>query len=105
MALFGNTTTTSAPNSTTILGTTTWSTSPTGKTPVSVFEEPRLIVLLAACISAGLWLIYLTLYHARILGFALTRFVNFKYVKDGYFKVGKFSYYFTLLYICYLVHV
>ena len=58
-------------------------------TEESFIKQPRLILLLIACISAGLWLIYLTLYHSRLLGLIITRFVNLKYVKDGYFRVGK----------------
>ena len=37
-------------------------------------------------------MIYVSFYHSRVLGFILTRLINFKYIEDGqYFKIGKFE--------------
>ena len=44
-----------------------------------------------SCLCASLWSIYITFYHSRVMGYILTRLVNFKYIKNGqYFKIGKF---------------
>lgn len=52
--------------------------------------ETSLVFLVIACGCASLWLMYLTFYHSRVLGFILTKIINFKYMKDGqFFRVGK----------------
>lgn len=44
--------------------------------------------LLVSLISAMVWVIYITYYNSRLLGFIFTRALNKLYVTDGYFKVG-----------------
>ena len=60
-------------------------------TVVENADETSFIFLVIVGICAGLWIIYLTFYHSRVLGYILTEFVNFKYMHDGqYFKIGMY---------------
>ena len=44
-----------------------------------------------SCLCASLWVIYITFYHSRVMGYILTRLINFKYINNGqYFKIGEF---------------
>ena len=53
--------------------------------------EGGLVFVVLSCLCVSLWSIYITFYHSRVMGYILTRLVNFKYIKNGqYFKIGKF---------------
>lgn len=53
--------------------------------------ESGLVFVVLSCLCASLWSIYITFYHSRVMGFILTKLINFKYIKDGqYFKIGEF---------------
>lgn len=55
--------------------------------------ESGLVFVVLSCLCASLWSIYITFYHSRVMGFILTKLINFKYIKDGqYFKIGSFSF-------------
>ncbi|XP_022799728.1 uncharacterized protein KIAA1109-like isoform X2 [Stylophora pistillata] len=56
-------------------------------------EESGLVFVVLSCLCASLWLVYITFYHSRVMGFLLTKLINFKYMKDGqYFNIGSFSF-------------
>lgn len=46
--------------------------------------------LLFALTIATIWIVYLTYYNSRIIGFLLTKLIN-KFIKEGYIKIGSFS--------------
>lgn len=53
-------------------------------------ERRGLILLVVACVCCGLWLIYMTFYHSRLLGSIITKLVTMRYLKDGqFFEIGK----------------
>lgn len=51
-------------------------------------------LLLVSLVSAALWLVYITYYNSRVLGFLLTRLINKFYFQDENFKIGKFQIFF-----------
>lgn len=52
-------------------------------------EERGLVLLVVACLCCSLWLIYMTLYHSRLLGSLITKFVTMRYLKEGqFFEIG-----------------
>jgi len=60
-------------------------------------DQGGLVFVVLSCLCASLWVIYVSFYHSRVLGFILTRLINFKYIEDGqYFKIGKFKNNFTM---------
>ena len=47
--------------------------------------------LLCSLLSAMIWVIYITYYHSRVLGFVLTRILNRNlFLKQGYMHVGEY---------------
>lgn len=46
-------------------------------------------LLLVSLISAMLWVVYITYYNSRVLGYILTRLVNKFYFQDDNFKIGE----------------
>ncbi|XP_048589365.1 transmembrane protein KIAA1109 homolog isoform X3 [Nematostella vectensis] len=61
--------------------------------PIYPERDGGIVLLIVACLCSGLWLIYMTFYHSRLLGYILTEFINFKYMKEGhYFQIGSFSF-------------
>ena len=53
-------------------------------------EEGGLVFVVLSCLCACLWVIYITFYHSRLMGYILTRLINLKYIEsDQYFKIGK----------------
>lgn len=48
-----------------------------------------LALVLVALLVAVLWVIYITYYNSRLLGYLLTRVVNKFYFQDENFKIGK----------------
>ncbi|XP_020604002.1 uncharacterized protein KIAA1109-like [Orbicella faveolata] len=56
-------------------------------------DQGGLVFVVLSCLCASLWVIYITFYHSRVLGYILTRLINFKYIENGqYFKIGSFSF-------------
>ena len=54
-------------------------------------EEGGLAFVVLSCLCTCVWVIHITFYHSRLMGYILTRLINLKYVKsDQYFKIGKF---------------
>lgn len=51
-------------------------------------------LLLVSLISAILWVVYITYYNSRVLGYILTRLINKFYFQDDNFKIGMFFSYF-----------
>lgn len=47
-------------------------------------------LLLVSLTSAILWVVYITYYNSRVLGYILTRLINRFYFQDENFKIGKF---------------
>lgn len=48
-------------------------------------------LLLVSLISAVLWVIYITYYNSRVLGYLLTRLINKFYFQDESFKIGSIT--------------
>lgn len=46
-------------------------------------------LLLVSLISAILWIVYITYYNSRVLGYILTRLINKFYFQDDNFKIGE----------------
>ena len=54
--------------------------------------------LLCSLVSAMAWVIYITHYDSRVIGFFITRLLNRFMAQGGYMKVGKYS--FTSSFLC-----
>ncbi|KAF7285801.1 hypothetical protein GWI33_009982 [Rhynchophorus ferrugineus] len=52
--------------------------------------DSNFLMLLFSLIFAVLWVIYITYYNSRILGYIITKLVN-KFISEGYFKIGSLS--------------
>lgn len=52
--------------------------------------DSNFLMLLFSLIFAVLWVIYITYYNSRILGYIITKVLN-KFIVEGYFKVGSLS--------------
>lgn len=37
------------------------------------------------------WVVYIIFYHSRVIGYILTKVINYLFIKNGYFKIGSFS--------------
>ena len=65
---------------------------PTTATSSTGNDQSGLVFVVLSCLCASLWVIYITFYNSRVLGYILTRLINFKYIENGqYFKIGKFK--------------
>lgn len=50
--------------------------------------DSNFLMLLFSLIFAVLWVIYITYYNSRILGYIITKVAN-KFISEGYFRIGK----------------
>lgn len=50
--------------------------------------DSNFAMLLCSLMMAMAWVIYITYYNSRVVGYIITRALNRMYVTDGYFKVG-----------------
>ncbi|XP_034943286.1 transmembrane protein KIAA1109 homolog isoform X1 [Chelonus insularis] len=53
--------------------------------------DSNFIWLLCSLVSAISWIIYITYYNSRVIGYIITRLLNRFVVRDGYVKVGSFT--------------
>ncbi|KAL4710254.1 hypothetical protein ACJJTC_003534 [Scirpophaga incertulas] len=53
--------------------------------------DRNFVLLLVSLISAVLWIVYITYYNSRVLGYILTRLINKFYFQDENFKIGSFT--------------
>ncbi|KAK9502019.1 hypothetical protein O3M35_012630 [Rhynocoris fuscipes] len=53
--------------------------------------DSNFALLLCSLLLAMVWVIYITYYNSRVVGYIITRALNRLYVTDGYFKVGSFT--------------
>ncbi|KAJ7356231.1 hypothetical protein OS493_025985 [Desmophyllum pertusum] len=75
------------------ISTTLPSTAPSDPTAATSNEQGGLVFVVLSCLCTCLWVIYITFYHSRLMGYILTRLINFKYIGSGqYFKIGSFSF-------------
>lgn len=51
--------------------------------------DSNFLMLLFSLIFAVLWVIYITYYNSRILGYIITKVAN-KFLSEGYFRIGKY---------------
>lgn len=59
----------------------------------SITMDSNFAWLLCSLLSAMIWVIYITYYHSRVLGFVLTRILNRNlFLKQGYMHIGKYQY-------------
>lgn len=61
--------------------------------------DKNFALLLVSLISAMLWVVYITYYNSRVLGYILTRLINKFYFQDDNFKIGKQ----TLLFLSFVI--
>lgn len=62
----------------------------------NITMDRNFALLLVSLISAMLWVVYITYYNSRVLGFILTRLINKFYFQDENFKIGE-SLFFTII--------
>lgn len=43
-------------------------------------------------ILSMVWVCYVVFYNSRLTGFIITKIVNYLFIKNGYFKIGSFSF-------------
>ena len=54
-------------------------------------KNPRLVIVLFATMCGSIWLLYITFFNSRLIGFILTKVINRFFIKDdSYFKIGMF---------------
>lgn len=46
--------------------------------------------LLCSLVSIMAWVIYITYYNSRVIGYFITRLLNHFFIREGYMHVGKF---------------
>lgn len=51
-------------------------------------KDPNFAWLLCALILAMVWIVYITYYNSRVMGFLLTKVIN-KFIHSGYIKIGE----------------
>lgn len=54
------------------------------------FFDGNFATLLVALIAAMIWVLYITYYNSRVIGYIITRLLTKFYVRRGYLKVGEF---------------
>ncbi|CAG9772767.1 unnamed protein product [Ceutorhynchus assimilis] len=52
--------------------------------------DSNFLMLLFSLIFAVLWVVYITYYNSRILGYVITKVAN-KFISEGYFRIGSLS--------------
>lgn len=55
---------------------------------LDITMDSNFALLLCSLVSAIAWIIYITYYNARVVGYIVTKILNRVYVTDGYLKVG-----------------
>jgi hypothetical protein len=55
--------------------------------------------LLCSLVSTMAWVIYITYYNSRVIGYFITRLLNRLFVREGYMHVGKFDKDICILYL------
>ncbi|KAJ8729122.1 hypothetical protein PYW08_000703 [Mythimna loreyi] len=58
---------------------------------MEITMDRNFALLLVSLISAILWIVYITYYNSRVLGYILTRLINKFYFQDDNFKIGSFT--------------
>lgn len=53
--------------------------------------DSKMIWLLCSLVSSILWILYITFYNSRVIGYFLTKLVNRLYVKNAFFKIGSLT--------------
>lgn len=46
--------------------------------------------LLCSLVSTMAWVIYISYYNSRVIGYFITRLLNHLFIREGYMHVGKF---------------
>ncbi|CAB0018125.1 unnamed protein product [Nesidiocoris tenuis] len=58
---------------------------------LDITMDSNFALLLCSLVSAIAWIIYITYYNARVVGYIVTKILNRVYVTDGYLKVGSLT--------------
>ncbi|XP_039764683.1 transmembrane protein KIAA1109 homolog isoform X1 [Pararge aegeria] len=66
-----------------------WNSSAINFTEITM--DRNFALLLVSLVSAMLWVVYITYYNSRVLGYILTRLINRFYFQDENFKIGSFT--------------
>lgn len=65
----------------------------TSKTSLNLEDikmDSNFALLLCSLVFAVSWVIYITYYNSRVIGYIITKIVNKLFIGEGYFKIGKF---------------
>ncbi|KRT82094.1 hypothetical protein AMK59_4621, partial [Oryctes borbonicus] len=57
----------------------------------NITMDSNFAMLLCSLIFAISWVIYITYYNSRLVGYIITKIVNRLFIRDGYFKIGSFT--------------
>lgn len=62
------------------------------KNSLDLSRNPHLLFVLFASLSGCVWLLYITFFNARFIGFIVTKIINRLVIKkgDAYFKIGMY---------------
>lgn len=52
--------------------------------------DSNFAMLLCSLVFAISWIVYITYYNSRLVGYIITKVVNKLFIKNGYFQMGKF---------------
>lgn len=53
--------------------------------------DSNFAMLLCSLLFAISWVIYITYYHSRVVGYLMTKIINKFFISNGYFKIGSFT--------------
>lgn len=49
-------------------------------------------ILLVSLITAMIWILYITYYNSRVIGYIITRLITKFYVRKGFLKIGSYAF-------------
>lgn len=53
--------------------------------------DSNFAMLLCSLVFAIGWVVYITYYNSRVVGYIITKIINRLFIRDGYFKIGNNS--------------
>lgn len=68
-----------------------WNLSSSGINLDDIKMDSNFAMLLSSLIFATAWVIYITCYNSRLVGYIITKIVNRLFISEGYFKIGSFT--------------
>ncbi|RZC40208.1 hypothetical protein BDFB_007646, partial [Asbolus verrucosus] len=71
--------------------TSKWKTNSTFGNLEDIKMDSNFAMLMCSLVFAVIWVIYITYYNSRVVGFIITKTVNRFFISEGYFKIGSLS--------------